>query len=75
MKDWLCLAALFSFWDGMAAHMDSGEKQLVCILTLPRPLTQVSKCIFVSTPWNYALALYLDGIPAEFEGSGQRFEA
>lgn len=48
----LCLAALFPFWDGVTGYVDSGEKQLVGILTLPRLLTQPPK---VSRSWNYAL--------------------
>lgn len=55
----LCLAAPFSFCDGITAYMDSGEKQLVWILTWPRPLTQVSKCIFASRSQNYPLDWWL----------------
>lgn len=52
VEDRLCLAALFPFWNGVTGYVDGGGKQLVWILTLPRPLTQPPK---VSRLCNYAL--------------------
>lgn len=52
VEDRLCLAALFPFWNGVTGYVDGGGKQLVWILTLPRPLTQPPK---VSRSCNYAL--------------------
>lgn len=46
---------VFSF--GMTAYMDSGEKQLVWVVTLQKPLTHSPKAFLC--PDNYALNMWL----------------